>query len=103
MEAMAREWTDDRLDGLSEKVDRGFAEVDRRFDEMGRQVNHRFNEVDLRLGEVGQRFNHVDQQLERTNDRLDSVQRAMIYMMVSITGGILAGFGAILAVITTQL
>jgi hypothetical protein len=34
MEAMRQSWTDDRLDGLSERVDLGFRHVDERFDRM---------------------------------------------------------------------
>lgn len=38
----------------------------------------------------------------RIDERLDGIQRAMIYMMVSVTAGMLAGFSAILALIATQ-
>ncbi|HEX7245816.1 MAG TPA: hypothetical protein VF245_09655 [Solirubrobacterales bacterium] len=48
MEAMVQEWTDGRLDDLSEKVDRGFEEVDRRFE----QVDKRFEQVDKRLERI---------------------------------------------------
>jgi hypothetical protein len=43
MEAMAREWTDDRLDALNEKVDRGFEHVEQRFD----QVDKRFERIEV--------------------------------------------------------
>lgn len=92
MEAMAREWTDDRLDGLSEKVDRGFAEMDRRFG----QVDKRFELVD-------QRFDKVDRRLGRIDARLDGMQKTMVQAAIGMTAAILASFGGIIALIATQL
>lgn len=44
-EAKMTEWTDGRLDELSNKVDDGFAKVDRRFE----QVDRKFEQIDLRF------------------------------------------------------
>jgi tetrahydromethanopterin S-methyltransferase subunit G len=89
----APEWTEGRLDDLSDKVDRRFERVDQRLDRIDEKIERGFERVD-------ERFGH---EFGRVNDRLDSIQRAMIYAMVSITGGILAGFSAILVLIATQL
>lgn len=42
MEAMARDsWTDERLDDLSDRMDRDFARVDARFDRFETEVERR--------------------------------------------------------------
>ena len=48
---MRQSWTDDRLDGLNEKVDQRFDQVDQRFE----QVDQRFDQVDQRFDRVGPR------------------------------------------------
>ncbi len=42
-------WTDERLDDLSSRVDRGFEQVDRRFG----QVDRRFDETNRRIDTLG--------------------------------------------------
>jgi hypothetical protein len=46
MQTMRETGTDERLDDLNQKVDRGFARVDTRFDRLGDSVDERFNRVD---------------------------------------------------------
>lgn len=104
---MAREtWTDERLDDFGKHVDHRFDAVDHRFD----AVDHRFDEVDRRLDEVDRRFDRVEDQIrdsrseasarfEKTDTRLDSIQRTMVQAAIVMTGSILAGFAAICAVI----
>ena len=75
MEAMRQSWTDDRLDALNEKVDRGFEEVDKRFDRV---------EGDIREFRV------------EVNARFDSLQRTMMQI-----GGVV--IAALIGVIATQL
>jgi hypothetical protein len=74
----APEWTEGRLNELSNKVDHGFEKVD-------------------------QRFEKVDLRLERIDARLDGMQKAMVQAAIAITGGILVGFGGIIGLIATQL
>lgn len=93
MHVTAPEWTEGRLDDLSDKVDRRFERIDERLDRLDEKIERGFERIDERF----------DREFGRVNDRLDSIQRAMIYAMVSITGGILAGFSAILVLIATQL
>jgi tetrahydromethanopterin S-methyltransferase subunit G len=42
-------WTDERLDDLNKKVDKGFADVDAHFDRFERSVNEGFKEVSTRF------------------------------------------------------
>lgn len=95
MEAMRKSWTDDRLDHFEEKVDRRFDEVDRRFDE----VDRRTRELDRRV-EKG--FDKAEVEFQRINDRLDDFGKAMYYAAVTVTGGILASFAAMITLIMTQ-
>jgi tetrahydromethanopterin S-methyltransferase subunit G len=74
----APEWTEGRLDELSDKVDRGFEKVD-------------------------QRFERVDRRLERIDARLDGMQRTMVQAAIGMTAAILASFGGIIALIATQI
>ena len=82
-------WTDERLDDLNRRVDLGFREL-------REDINRRFDVVESRLDgmDAGQRS---------TDARLDGIQRAMMQMTVAMTAAILAGFGAITALIATQL
>jgi tetrahydromethanopterin S-methyltransferase subunit G len=96
MEAMRQSWTDERLDDF-----RG--EVNRRFDELSGSVDHRFGEVDRRFNEVDRRFDNVDHELHRINDRLDGMSKAIVFGAISLTGGILAGFGGMIVLMATQL
>lgn len=100
MHVTAPEWTEGRLDDLSEKVDRRFERVDQRLDWIDEKVERGFEKVERGFERVDQRF---DREFGRVNDRLDSIQRAMVYALVSITGSILAGFSALLVLIATQL
>jgi Skp family chaperone for outer membrane proteins len=121
MEVMAQEWTEGRLDELSGKVDRGFEGVDRRFE----QVDGRFERVEGRFEQVERRFEKVDADIRdlrlelktefavmqadmkaidgRTTERLDSIQRVMVQMMVALTAAILAGFAGIFALLAAAL
>ena len=96
MEAMRQSWTDERLDDLNQKVDRGFEKVDQRF----AQVDRRFEQVD-------QRFDRVERELhglrKATESGFDSQRKAFASMqqsMMQIGGLIIA---ALIGVIATQL
>lgn len=75
MVVMTREkWTDERLDDLAGRVDRGFAEVKGEVRDLRAEMNERFNSVD---------------------NRFDSMQRTMIIgfasIVASVVGGVFAG------------
>ena len=81
MAVMAREaWTDERLDDLNEKVDRGFDRLDKDIRDLRAEMNMRFAAVDARF---------------------DSLQRTMIIGFASIVASTVAS--VVGAVIATQL
>jgi len=49
MQTMREKWTDERLDDLSAKVDRGFERVDSDIRELRGEMNARFDAMDRRL------------------------------------------------------
>ncbi len=106
MEAVRSSWTDERLDLLNERVEEGFQRVDGRFD----QVDRRFVEFDRRFVEFDRRLEHVEARLGRLENlyeamavRLDSIQRAIAFGAITLTGGMIAGFSAIVALLATQI
>jgi tetrahydromethanopterin S-methyltransferase subunit G len=54
VDAPKKRWTGDRLDGLEQKVDDGFAQVDARFEK-----------VDKQFEKVEARFSHLDKKIDR--------------------------------------
>jgi hypothetical protein len=52
---------------------------------------------------VDKRFDRVDREFARVNDRLDDLVKVMIAGFITSTGGILAGFGAMIVLMATQL
>jgi tetrahydromethanopterin S-methyltransferase subunit G len=60
VDAPKRIWSGDRLDGLEEKVDDGFAQVDKRFE----KVDEQFKEVDKRFDKVDAGFEKVEGKIE---------------------------------------
>jgi hypothetical protein len=70
--------------------------TDARLDDFAKHVDHRFDEVD-------RRFDKVDTELHRVNDRLDGLQRTLIFAIIAMTTAILAGYGALAALIASQL
>jgi tetrahydromethanopterin S-methyltransferase subunit G len=82
-------WTDARLDDFAKHVDQRFDAVDQRFD----KVEKRLDRIEDRL----------DTGFARFDARFDDIQRALAYGAIVLTGGILAGFSAILVLIATQL
>jgi hypothetical protein len=88
MEAMRQSWTDDRLDALNEKVDQRFDQVDQRFDRV---------ESDLRECRA-----ELKGLRSETKGGLESLQRSLVYGVVTLTGGMLAGFAAMVGLVATQ-
>lgn len=52
-------WTDERLDDLSAKVDRGFSEVKSEMREGFARMEARFEKVDERFEKVDERFHNL--------------------------------------------
>lgn len=103
MEAMAQEWTDGRLDALSQKVDLGFKHVDKRFE----QVDKRFEQVDRRFEKVETDIRDLRVEMKTgfaaLDGRLDSLQRVMIQAIIALTAAILTGFVGICGVLAATL
>lgn len=86
MEAMRKAWTDERLDDLTVRMDRGFDRADRDLRDFKLGTDARFDRVDAR-------FDRVDDRFDRLEARFDSLQRLL-----------LAGYlTAVLGLIATQL
>jgi hypothetical protein len=101
MEAMREAWTDDRLDDLANRMDRGFDGVDKDVRELRAETKSEFallrGEMCERFDKVDERFDKVDARFERVNDRLDSIQRTIAFGAVAMSAAFLAGFGALVA------
>ena len=80
MEAMRKSWTDERLDDFR-------ADVDRRFDELNQRVDRGFDKSEV--------------EFHRINDRLDGMQRTMVYGIVAMTTAMLAGYAATIGLVLT--
>ena len=103
MQTMRESWTDERLDDLNGKVDRGFEQVDKRFEQVGRC----FERVDKRFEHVEEEFRAVRGEMKEgfdaVNGRIDSLQQTMVHGVIALCIAILAGFAAITGLIATQL
>lgn len=90
-------WTDERLDDLSVKVDRGFADVKAEmkagFERMEAKMDERFAQVDERFAQMDKRFEKVDARFERMEDRFHTLNLAFIggaaVVIATLLGGIL--------------
>jgi hypothetical protein len=66
-------------------------------------VDEGFDRVDARFDKIDDQFGRVDSRFDRMEARIDGAQRSIMQMTVTLTGGMLAGFAAIWALIATQL
>ena len=82
MESVREAWTDERLDDLADRMDRGFDRVDRDIRDLRGEVNTRF---------------------DRMEARFESMERSMMQAVVALSVGMLAGFGGLAGLIATQL
>jgi hypothetical protein len=88
MAVMAREtWTDERLDDLAKRMDKGFDEVKGEVRDLCREMNEGFARVDSKFDALDNRF--------------DAMQRTMIICFAGITGSIAAS--VIGGIVVTQL
>jgi hypothetical protein len=53
-------------------------------------------------GEVNRRFDRVDSELGRVNDRLEGLNRLLVYAVISLTSATVAGYAAMIALIVTR-
>jgi hypothetical protein len=88
MAVMAREaWTDERLDDLAVRVEKGFGEVKGEIRDLRLETNALRSEMNTRFAEM--------------NTRFDSMQRTMIIGFVTLFASIVASvIGGMFAVMT---
>jgi hypothetical protein len=96
MEAVREAWTDERLDDLANRMDRGFDRVDKDIRELRAETKAEFK---LFRGEVEERFDKIDERFERVHGRLDSIQRAIVAAAIAITTATIGGSAAIVAAV----
>ena len=80
-------WTDERIDDLSVKVDRGFADLKAEMKEGFERIDKRFAQVDGRFAQVDGRFAQVDKRFERIEDRLDKLTDRFESLNRTLWGG----------------
>jgi hypothetical protein len=86
MAVMAREaWTDERLDDLNAKVDKGFDDLKGEVSNLRAETKAEFREF---RGEMNSRFNSIDA-------RFDALQRTMVLGVVSMSATVV---GALLVI-----
>jgi hypothetical protein len=112
METMTvgQNWSDDRIDGLGRKVGEGFRHVDERFEHVDRQfdqVDMRFDQIDKRFDRVEQemstRFNAFELRLGSLEEGLRGFHRALVTLCIGLFAAFATLFGALLAVVVTQI
>ena len=73
---------EERFDGVDDRLDRiddRLNAMDERFDAMNAQMNERFDAMNTRMSE---RSEHIDEKLDRMNDRILSMTRWLIGLLV---------------------
>ena len=63
-------WTDERIDDLSAKVDKGFSDL--KID-----MKEGFKRVDERFAQVDKRFERIEDRLDKLTDRFESLSRTL--------------------------
>jgi len=93
MQTMRDKWTDERLDDLNAKVDRGFEDLKAEMRALRAEMNARFDAID-------RRFEGVDRKFEVVDRKFDAQNRMMLWfagvLIVAILASNLAIVGAIL-------
>lgn len=77
MQTMRESWTDERLD------------------EFGKRMDERFDRVDERFNDVDAKFKEVDKRFDKLDSRLESMQRTMIFGVITLSSAFIAGFAAV--------
>jgi hypothetical protein len=83
MEAMREAWTDERLDDLAQRMDRGFDRLDARFE----RLDIRFERLDAR----------IDDRFDAMNARFDAMQRTMLQIGGGLIGTLIVAFAGVFA------
>jgi uncharacterized protein YPO0396 len=88
-------WTDERLDDLNLKVDRGFAETKAEMHEGFARVDGEIKdlrrEMDARFDKVDARFDQVNARLDKITDRFLDQNRVLIGGTLAIIATLIGG------------
>jgi hypothetical protein len=95
MAVMAREkWTDERLDDLNARMEKGFDEVKGEIRDLRAETKTEFHQL---RGELNTRFNAMEGRFNGMETRFDSLQKTIVLGFVSMTASIVG------ALLVTQL
>jgi len=94
MNAVREAWTDERLDDLNGRMDKGFDRVDTDIRELRSQMDARFERVDADLRELRSEmrsgFDRVDSNFDRVDARFDALQRTLIIGCIGFAASLAA-------------
>jgi len=82
--APREKWTDERLDDLNKKVDKGFEEMREGFARVDADIKELRRETDKRFDKVDKRFDKVDARFDKLNDRFDRLGQILIGGAIAI-------------------
>lgn len=90
---MREAWTDERLDDLTVRMDRGFDRVDRDLRELRVEMDGRFDRVEGRMDRLEGKMERLEAKMERLeakmDKRFDSMWRMTLGAYLTIVGLIL--------------
>jgi hypothetical protein len=102
---MREAWTDERLDDLTDRMEKDFHRVDQRFEEVITRMDHGFEQINGRLDQIDIR---MDQQLHQINTRMDkeshlvhtrfdTLQQGLIVVGGGLIGTLILGLASFLS------
>ena len=80
-------WTDERLDDLSVKVDKGFSEVKTEMREGFARMEALFEKIDRRFEMVDERFQKIDERFEKVDERFEAINERFLALNRTLLGG----------------
>jgi DNA anti-recombination protein RmuC len=96
-------WSDDRLDHLESRMDKGFSRVDERFNHLESRMDARFHhfegEINRRFEKVDARFNRFEGEVSQRLDRIDSTLHEIHRSMWVTLAGMFAALVGLIAVL----
>jgi lysophospholipase L1-like esterase len=78
MEAMREAWTDERMDDLVARVDRGFVQADARMERFENRVEAGFDRIDAGFEKMEARFERVDARFEKVDERFEKMDERFL-------------------------
>jgi len=87
MQTMREKWTDERLDDLNAKVDRGFDRLDTDMRGLRGEMQALRAEMNARFDEMNARFDEMSSRIDR---RLDAMNRNMFWFVGALAIAIVA-------------